>query len=63
MLRENLYDNASKKELLELKSIENKRENIEKWIEEESEKNTQNSSEAFKLALKAYDDLGLWTWK
>jgi|GEM_PF-2579340 len=63
MLRAELYDKASKKELLELKSIENKREDIENWIKVESESDTQNSSEAFELTLKAYDDLGLWTWK
>jgi len=62
MLREELYDKASKKEPLELKSIENKREDIENWIKVESENDTLNSSEAFDLTLKAYDDLGLWTW-
>ncbi len=61
MLREDLYENASHDELLELKSIENKREIIEKWIEED--KNDSPVSKALGLTIKSYDELGLWTWE
>ena len=61
MLREDLYENAKKDELIELKSIENKREIIEKWIEINSD--NQKVSKALNLTLKSYDELGLWTWE
>ncbi|MFD2914864.1 hypothetical protein [Psychroserpens luteus] len=60
MLREDLYENAKEDELFELKSIENKREIIEKWIE--SNTNNLDISQTLNLTIKSYDDLGLWTW-
>ncbi len=61
MLRDDLYENAKQDELIELKSIENKRGIIEKCIENNSD--NQNISKALNLTLKSYDDLGLWTWE
>ena len=61
ILREDLYENSSNSELIELKSIETKRDVFEKWISENQEK--ENTIKALNLTLKSYDDLGLWTWK
>lgn len=60
ILREDLYENSSNNELLELKSIESKRDFFEKWISENQE--NENVVKALSLTLKSYDDLGLWTW-
>ncbi len=60
ILRDNLYDNSPKSELLELKSIESKKEDLEKWIE--ANQDEEETIQAIKLTLKSYDDLGLWTW-
>lgn len=60
IIREHIYDQADKSELLELKKIEKDKEEIEEWI------NTGNAvmdeKKAFELTLQAYEDLGLWTW-
>jgi len=61
MLRENLYENAEKSELLELKSIESQKENLQEWIE--SNQDEEETIKAINLTLKSYDDLGLWTWE
>ena len=61
ILKNDLFENAKKSELFELKSIENKRDIIEKWIENNSGENP-NISKALNLTIKSYDELGLWTW-
>ena len=62
MLRNELYENAKQNELIELKSVENNRDLIEKWVENNSD-NNPDISKALNLTLKSYDELGLWTWE
>ncbi|WP_299107111.1 hypothetical protein [uncultured Winogradskyella sp.] len=62
ILKKDLYENAKHSELFELKSIENKRDIIEKWIKNSSYDNP-NISKALNLTLESYDELGLWTWE
>ena len=60
LLREDLYENTSREELLEFKNeIEPFLNQIENYL-----KNEQKTSEyqAILLTHKAYGDLGLWTW-
>ncbi len=62
ILKNDLHENAQKSELFELKSVENKRNLIEQWIENNSD-NSPNISKAISLTLESYDQLGLWTWE
>lgn len=62
MLRDDLYENAKENELFKLKSVENKRKIIEKWVEDNSDI-IPDVSKALNLTLKSYDELGLWTWE
>lgn len=60
-LRADLYKNSNNSELLELKSIESIQVELENYISEN--KNIDSvEKKAIKLTLKAYNDLGLWTW-
>lgn len=61
MLRNLLYEKASKEELKQLKTIESQSAIIETWINE----NPQEFQEvkALELTQQSYDDLGLWTWQ
>lgn len=61
MLRADLYENAKQDELIALKSIEDKREIIEEWIENNAD--NHNISKALSLTLTSYDELGLWAWE
>lgn len=61
LLREDLYENTTRDELLELKNeIEPFLSQIESFLKSE-----QNTSEyqAVLLTHQAYNDLGLWTWE
>uniref|UniRef100_UPI00404ABB79 hypothetical protein n=1 Tax=Flavobacterium sp. TaxID=239 RepID=UPI00404ABB79 len=62
ILKNDLYESAKQHELFELKSIENKRDIIEKWIENNSD-DKPDISKAMNLTLESYDELGLWTWE
>lgn len=61
LLRDDLYEEASEDELKQLKSIEIIIPELKKYI---SNYNGIDyvEKEAIKLTLKAYHDLGLWTW-
>ena len=61
ILREDLYENATKEELLALKTIEVNRETIDSWLINDDLPELE--SKAVALTVKAYDELGLWTWK
>ena len=60
ILREHLYESTEDIELFELKKIEADMDRIKKWLEEENGKSYEK--QAFELTIKAYDELGLWTW-
>jgi hypothetical protein len=60
-LRADLYENSNNSELLELKSIESIKIELENYISENKNINSVEKK-AIKLTLEAYNDLGLWTW-
>jgi len=60
LLREDLYEKSSQQDLYILKNfIDSKFDIINYYIANLEDKNTKN---ALRLTLKAYNDLGLWTW-
>ena len=61
-LRENLYENSDYDELIELKSVEKIRNEMENFISMNDNQKT-NEKVAIKLTLKAYNELGLWSWE